>query len=440
MLYGAFFILMDIQELYKIFRQNPQITIDSRQCPAGGIFFALKGEHADGNRYAADALKNGCAWAVVDDPAVVKGPQYIPVSNTLQALQSLAEEHRKHLLLPVIAITGTNGKTTTKELLMNVLSRKYKVAGTRGNLNNHIGLPLSLLTATPETEILVLEMGANHPGEIADLCRIARPTHGLITNIGKAHLEGFGSLERIIETKTALYGSLRSNRGTIFYHQEDTVLKKKIKEGDRTVSYGTGKADYRFGEPVADPVLSFLWKSPNGSRKVETQLYGKYNFGNVMAALTIGAYFGVEEDDILGAIKDYVPANMRSQILRTGKNTVILDAYNANPVSMKFAIGEFAKQPDEKKALILGDMAELGRQSGKEHRKILELIRRKGFSGKNVYLAGKIFYRLSKHGEYPAFISTGELMDYLKKNPLENYLILVKGSRLMQMEDILPVI
>jgi len=441
MLYEAFFILMDIKELYKIYKDHPEVTIDSRVCPSGGLFFALRGTRTDGNRYAEDALRKGCAYAIVDDPKVVRGSGYILVKDTLKTLQGIAKEHRKHLNVPVLAITGSNGKTTTKELIMRILSRKYHVAGTIGNLNNHIGLPLSILKVRSDAEIVVLEMGANHPGEIAELCKIADPTYGIITNIGKAHLEGFVSVKQIIKTKTALYYYLRKNGGTIFFHQNDAILKDKLLPSDNLVSYGTnGQPDYLFADPRMNPYLSFLWKKTTGDKRVKTQLYGMYNFENVMAAITVGAYFGVEDDMILDAVNDYVPENMRSQIKQTGKNTVILDAYNANPTSMRYAIEEFAKQPAEKKALILGDMAELGEQSEVEHEKILQLVRNKDFSPENVFLAGEMFSRLSGHYKYLGFKTTRDLIDYLKKNTLRNYMILLKGSRLMKMEEVLSVI
>ncbi len=441
MLYEAFFVLMDIKELYKIYKDHPEVAIDSRVCASGGLFFALKGTRADGNRYAEDALRKGCAYAIVDDPNVVKGPAYLLVKDALKALQDIAKEHREHLNIPVIAITGSNGKTTTKELIVHILSHAFQVSGTSGNLNNHIGLPLTLLRTSKEAEILVLEMGANHPGEIAELCKIARPTHGIITNIGKAHLEGFLSLEQIIETKTALYDFLRKNDGIIFFHRNDTILNNNLLSSDYQVSYGTDeRSDYFFTDPVTDPYLSFLWKRSSGDKRIRTQLYGMYNLENVMAAITVAAYFGVEDDVILKAVYDYVAGNMRSQIIHTDKNIVILDAYNANPTSMRYAVEELSNQPHEKKALILGDMAELGEQALEEHDKILQLIRQKRFSPEKIFLAGKIFSSLSGEYGYKGFESTGDLIGFLGKNKLKNAMILVKGSRIMKMEEVLKVI
>ncbi|MCD6201477.1 MAG: UDP-N-acetylmuramoyl-tripeptide--D-alanyl-D-alanine ligase [Bacteroidales bacterium] len=432
---------MDIKELYKIYKDHPEVTIDSRICPAGGLFFALRGTRTNGNLYAEDALRKGCSYAIVDDPKAVRGSGYILVKDTLKALQGIAKEHREHLDIPVIAITGSNGKTTTKELILQILSHAFLVSGTYGNLNNHIGLPLTLLKTPKKAEVLVLEMGANHPGEIAELCKIARPTYGIITNIGKAHLEGFLSIEQIIETKTALYDYLRQNEGTIFFHWNNPVLKDNLLLSDHRVSYGTDeRSDYFFTDAIMDPYLSFLWKKSSGDKRVRTQLYGMYNLENVMAAITVAAYFGVEDNMILKAVYDYVAGNMRSQIVHTDKNIVILDAYNANPTSMKFAVEEFANQPNEKKALILGDMAELGEQALEEHEHILQLIRHKGFVPENVFLTGKIFSSLSGEYGYKGFVTTPDLISYLRKNSLKNYMILVKGSRIMKMEEVLTFI
>ena len=441
MIYEAFFIPMNIEKIYQIYLSHRKVTIDSRSCADGSVFFALKGDHVNGNQFAKDALDKGCAFAVVNDPAIVKDSRYILVKDPLRTLQELAGEHRRHLHIPVIAITGTNGKTTTKELAIRVLSKKYKVSGTTGNLNNHIGLPLTILGSHHDTDLLVLEMGANHPGEITGLCELADPTHGLITNIGKAHLEGFGTIEQIIDTKAALYRYLRKKKGTIFYNQDNEILKKELSPADVRISYGMDdQADYRFRNPVADPFLSFDWQSLSGDLKVTTRLYGLYNFENVMAAITIGAFFDVNETDILRAVKDYVPENMRSQVITTGKNTVIMDAYNANPTSMRLAIQEFIKQQGGKKVLILGDMLELGDKTEEEHERILQMIREHKFSPGRVFLSGKTFASLSSHFGYKGFEKTKELISYLRSYPIEDHLILIKGSRLMKMEEVVGVL
>lgn len=432
---------MNIKEIYQIFDRFPRVTIDSRECHRGSLFFALKGDHADGNGFAGEALKNGCAYAIVDNADVVENERYILVKDTLKTLQNLAREHRRQLHIPVIAITGTNGKTTTKELVKNVLTKKYRVTATSGNYNNHIGLPLTLLNASPYTDILVVEMGANHPGEIAALCAIARPSHGLITNIGKAHLEGFGTIKAIIKTKTELYNFLRTTGGIIFYPYTNEILRKELKKKDKKLSYGAdGHADFRFRDPMANPFLKFIWESLSGDRLVDTMLYGHYNFENAMASIAIGSYFNVDEDDIVEAVTDYIPGNMRSQVITTDRNTVIMDAYNANPTSMRFALESFFKQSAREKALILGDMFELGDQTDEEHDKILQMIVKDEYSKCNIFLVGETFYKLAKKYGLLAFPEVQSLSDYLKNHPLQNYFILVKGSRLMKLETILPLI
>ncbi len=432
---------MNNREVYNIFSRFPRVTIDSRECHRGCLFFALKGNHADGNHFAEAALRKGCAYAIVDNPEVVKDVRYILVKDTLKTLQDLAREHRRQLNIPVIAITGTNGKTTTKELVKNVLTKKYRVTATSGNYNNHIGLPLTLLNASPATDVLIVEMGANHPGEIAALCAIARPSYGLITNIGRAHLEGFGTIKEIIKTKTELYTFLRTRGGIIFYHYTDETLRNELKKEDKKISYGADDhADFRFRGSLADPFLKFTWESLSGDRLLDTRLYGHYNFENVMAAIAIGSYFNVDEDDIMEAVTNYVPDNMRSQLLKTDRNTVILDAYNANPTSMWVALEEFFAQPARKKALILGDMFELGDETVEEHDKILQTIMQKKSLHDKIFLAGETFYMLARKYGLLAFPEVQSLYDYLMKHPLHDYLILVKGSRLMKLENLLPVI
>ncbi len=389
--------------------------------------------------YASQALEKGCAYAVVSDPAVVHDERYILVKDTLSTLQELARYHRQQLDVPVLAITGTNGKTTTKELIIGVLSRKYKVTGTRGNLNNHIGLPMTLLAADRETGILVTEMGANHPGEIAFLCGIADPTHGIITNIGKAHLEGFGSFEKIVETKTELYDHLAKKGGVVFYNAGNPILKKEVRKVRNRISYGLeGEgADISFRRSGKGSPLRFIWNAPDGERLVKTRLYGSYNLENVMAAVAVGVGFGVPPEDITEAVSEYVPENMRSQVITTQKgNTVILDAYNANPTSMEFAILEFAGLEGDKKAVILGDMLELGSYAEGEHNRILKLLKMKGFEN-NVYLAGKYFAGVSGKYGYTGFSDSRELKAYLKRTNWTGYTILIKGSRLMQLEELL---
>ncbi len=429
---------MKLEALYSIYSSHPVIVIDSRKAEKGAIFFALKGEKYDGNAFARQALEKGCAYAVVSDPSYDDDDRFLLVEDPLKTLQELAAYHRQQLDIPVLAITGTNGKTTTKELILAVLSKKYRVTGTPGNLNNHIGLPLTLLSADKKTEILITEMGANHPGEIAFLCDIADPTHGLITNIGKAHLEGFGSYENIIRTKSELYEYLRKKGGVVFYNYDNKILKERAGKIRNRVSYGTNeKADISFRPKEGGTTLTFIWNAPGGERVLKTSLYGGYNLENAMAAIAVGVGFGISPDDIVSAVSGYVPANMRSQVIRTKRgNTVILDAYNANPASMRLAIDEFVKLEGERKAMILGDMLELGRYAEEEHEKILDLLKEKGME-ENVYLAGEIFFKFSGRYGYKGFKGTPAVKAFLKKNRFEGYTILIKGSRLMRLEALL---
>ena len=429
---------MKVEELYSIYSAHPVVITDSRDAEQGAVFFALKGEKYDGNAFARQALDKGCAYAVVSDPSLGDDDRFILVEDPLKTLQELAAYHRQQLDIPVLAVTGTNGKTTTKELIVAVLSKKFRVTGTQGNFNNHIGLPLTLLAADKTTEVLVTEMGANHPGEIAFLCDLAAPTHGLVTNIGKAHLEGFGSLENILRTKSELYDYLRKRGGVVFYNDDNDLLRERAGKIRNRVSYGTDeKADIPFRPLKEGKMLTFVWKAPGGERGVRTHLYGGYNLENAMAAVAVGVGFGVPPEDIVDAVSSYVPGNMRSQVIRTKRrNTVVLDAYNANPASMRSAIEEFVLLEGEKKAVILGDMLELGEYAEDEHEKILELLKEKGME-ENVYLAGENFFRLSVRYGYKGFEITTALKAFLEKNRLEGYTILVKGSRLMRLEELL---
>ncbi len=432
---------MKIEQLYTVFSRHPDIVIDSRKCKKGSLFFALKGEHQDGNIYALQALEKGCAYAVVSDPRLTGDDErLILVKDTLETLQKLARFHREKLDVPVIAVTGTNGKTTTKELIVAVLSRKFNVTGTLGNYNNHIGLPLTLLTADKNTEVLVTEMGANHPGEIALLCHIADPSHGLITNIGRAHLEGFGTFENIIKTKTELYTYLRKKGGVAFYNSGNEILSREVTKVHNRISYGLegsgAMITFRSGTGQ-DGMVEILWNAPDKKRNIKTHLYGEYNAENIMAAIAVGVGFGVEPQKIVQAVSSYIPGNMRSQVVRTEKgNTVILDTYNANPASMQNALEAFAAIGAEKKAVILGDMLELGEYSLKEHRRILELLKEKNIA-KEVYLVGDVFFRLADDFGYPGYRGKEGLKAILKEKMLQGYTLLVKGSRLMNLEEVM---
>ena len=354
---------MKIDTLYKIFVRNPKICTDSRNVSKGSIFFVLKGESFNGNKFAAQALKQGSSYAVVNEQKYVTDERYILVDDVLFSLQQLALFHRMHFNIPVIAITGTNGKTTTKELISNILAKRHHVVSTFGNLNNHIGVPLSLLKIKDNTEIVIIEMGANHRGEIAKLCELALPSHGMITNIGTAHLEGFGNIETIIRTNTELYEYLDKKGGTIFFNKGNDILVDHLSEiGCKKISYG-GKSENYSGIIISSvPTLEMKVLIDNNSFALKTNMFWAYNFENVLAAIRIGLYFNVEIKTIINAVESFKPINNRSQIVNTAVNTLICDAYNANPTSMKLAIDDFLLINNVKKVLILGDKPDYGRK------------------------------------------------------------------------------
>lgn len=427
---------------------HPVITTDSRNCPEGSIFFALKGERFDGNQYAAEVLQKGCVCAVVDDASVIPAgdDRYFLVPDVLTTLQELAAYHRQQLTIPIIGITGTNGKTTTKELTNAVLSQKYNVLATQGNLNNQIGVPLTLLKIRPEHQIAIIEMGANHPMDIADLCAIVRPDYGLITNVGKAHLLGFGSLEGVVEAKTKLYDSLRLTNGSAFLDVKNELLVPKS-TGLNTITYN-GSSEVT-GEMIdCSPYLKVSLSA--GSEKVEihTNLIGNYNLVNVIAASAVGHQFGVSINQIKAAIEGYQPQNMRSQLVDLGHdNYMILDAYNANPTSMAAAISSFALNSAAHKNLILGDMRELGEESDKEHLRILQSLAELSGTFDAILLVGAEFTKayltlpdqvvadLARHtsrcyADVDALCADSSALDNLVGTTL------VKGSRGIQLEKI----
>lgn len=429
---------MDLQHVYTLFRDHPQITTDSRNIPANSIFFALKGANFNGNCYAADALTRGAAFAVIDEPSFATDPRYIVVDDVLLCLQQLARYHRDQLQLPILAITGTNGKTTTKELVAAVLARKFKVNFTQGNLNNHIGVPLTLLSMSEETEFGVVEMGANHPGEIKALCEIANPDYGLITNIGMAHLEGFGSFEGVIRTKSELYDFLRAKNAKCFVNADNRLLVQQAAGLDQ-VSYGTSTDYFMPGETVSTGnylVVKALF--PKGWLYLKSRLVGDYNTENLLAAACIGNYFGVESLQIQEALEEYTPTNNRSQLIQKEKNIVIMDAYNANPSSMMAALINFAKIENDNKCIVLGDMLELGEASDEEHQKVVNFIDDQNFS--IVLLVGQQFAKTTDRKEKEKFEHVELLLNYLKTQPIENKLILIKGSRGIHLEKILELI
>ncbi|HEY9113705.1 MAG TPA: UDP-N-acetylmuramoyl-tripeptide--D-alanyl-D-alanine ligase, partial [Bacteroidales bacterium] len=378
-----------IEELYAHFRKYPVISTDTRKDVKDTIFFALSGGSFNGNQFAKTALKKGAALAVVEDPHFYKkGGKYFLVDNALETLQQLAVYHRSFYKNPLVAITGSNGKTTTKELIAAVLGTTYRTTATQGNYNNHIGVPITLLQLTNKTEIAVIEMGANHQGEIANLCEFAKPGFGMITNIGKAHLEGFGSYEGVIKAKNELYDYLRKSKGQVIVNADDPLLMQLSEEIDRQ-TYGCEKADIQGEITSFKPFLHIKWKKDKTVYEIETALYGSYNFYNIMAAISVGCFFKISPAKINQAIANYIPTNNRSQQFVTKKNKIILDAYNANPVSMAGAINSFKAFEPENPWLILGDMFELGDSSIEEHKKIIELLVEKEFE--NVLLVGKVF-------------------------------------------------
>ena len=427
---------MSIIDLYDLFIHNPQITTDSRNCPKGSIFFALKGDKFDGNQYAGKALASGCVYAVIDNPDYYIGERTILVDNVLKTLQQLAHHHRKVLGLPIIGITGTNGKTTTKELLAAVLSTKFNLLYTEGNFNNHIGVPLTLLRLTHDHEMAVIEMGASHPGDIKELVDIVHPNYGIITNVGRAHLEGFGSFEGVIRTKGELYDYIRRSKGKIFIKKENEYLQS-IAKGIEQITYGNGDDAFASGQVVScDPFLVFNWKQQGKLHTVETHMIGSYNLDNVLAAVAVGRFFKIPAERISRAIAAYEPTNNRSQFKKTDNNELIIDAYNANPSSMKVALDNFITMPVQPKAIILGDMRELGPTSDELHAEVVAQIKKGQFD--KVFLCGEHFSKVGK--EFSPFATTEALVEELRKQPLKGYHILIKGSHSMGLEKLADIL
>lgn len=433
---------MDINKLHEIFLSCGQnICTDTRKIAPGAVFFALKGDNFNGNRFAAQALASGCAYAVVDEPGAGNGEKFILVKDVLAALQQLANYHRKQFNIPVIAITGSNGKTTTKELVHAVLSKKFNLQYTRGNLNNHIGVPLTLLSLKAEHEMAVVEMGANHVGEIDALCRIAEPGYGVITNIGKAHLEGFGGIEGVKKGKSELYRFLKEVNGTVFVHGDDDVLMELCAANNK-VTYGTKKLYDIVGKySESNLFVELAWRTRytasdlKDAPYVRSNIVGVYNYYNALCAACIGNFFKVEDNLIQEAIEGYVPTNNRSQLQKTSSNVLILDYYNANPSSMSLAIENFSHMQFQNKMLVLGDMLELGDEAFKEHALILQLLRERQLE--DYILVGPIFYALQKEKAFPDSVSAAE---YMKANASKNKTILVKGSRGIALEKVVEVL
>jgi UDP-N-acetylmuramoyl-tripeptide--D-alanyl-D-alanine ligase len=425
-------MITGIENLYARYSESGMISTDTRKIVPRSMFFALKGDKFNANEFADEALQRGASYVVIDDDRFKKTDRHILVRNVLQTLQDLARYHRNQLRIPVIALTGSNGKTTSKELTSAVLSKKFKTYATTGNLNNHIGVPLTLLAIDRTVEIAVVEMGANHVGEISLLCGIANPTHGFITNIGKAHIGTFGGYENIIRGKAELFEHLTANKGTVFVNSTNPVLRQLAKPFSDPVYY-PAKGDYYHAELIsADPLVKVQTED---GEEVSTNLIGGYNFENIAVALCMGKYFGVDPKAANSAIAHYVPGNMRSQVMKKADNTIILDAYNANPSSMQAAIDSLASMQTPNKVLILGDMFELEGEADKEHQAIGKLIKEKGFT--NVYLCGTLFKAALR--EIPAakyFGRKDELIQELRQFPIRNATVLVKASRGIGLETI----
>ena len=444
---------MDIKELYKLYQQHPCITTDSRDCPKDSIFLALKGESFDGNKFAASAIEKGCAYAIIDEAEYKQDDRFILVDNCLQTFKDLAREHRRQFDIPVIGITGTNGKTTTKELIAAVLQQKYNVLYTQGNFNNDVGVPKTLFRLSKENEIAVIEMGASHPGDIKTLVETAEPTCGLITNVGKAHLQGFGTFEGVIKTKCELYDYLRSKQDSLIFINADNehLINQIGDEDDIWLSPYSTDPEKQYscisGEIIeCNPFLKFRWREPlmvleeegrsTKWHKVQTQLVGSYNIDNLLAAIAVGINFGVDRKKICEALENYVPSNNRSQMTITAKNHLVVDAYNANPSSMKAALENFSLMRADHKMAILGQMGELGADSDKEHRQLISYLETAGYD--EVWLVGDNFHDIPC--PFRKFHDVEEVKAAIQEHCPEGYYILIKGSnsnKLFQLPELL---
>ena len=427
---------MIIEELYQHFKQCSAVSTDTRKIEEGSLFFALKGDNFNGNNFASQALSSGAKYCVIDEKQYATDERYLVVEDVLKALQQLATYHRKQLKIPIIALTGSNGKTTTKELINAVLSKKYDTTATQGNLNNHIGVPLTLLQMKESTEIGIVEMGANHPNEIGSLCEIAHPNYGLITNFGKAHLEGFGSIEGVIKAKSELYDYLMAHQKTIFVNENDHLQVRQTLDS---------KNVYKFGLLTSlDTMLEIIDTQPYVTLRynqsvIKSRLTGNYNFNNIAVAIAIGSYFDVDPKDIISAIEDYTPTNNRSQIIEKDSNTIIMDAYNANPTSMLAALENFKQLHQERKIIFLGDMFELGQTAEIEHQFIVDYLEKNDLG--KVYLIGKNFFKtkvqLAKIKKFETF---DDLKLNIQNHPVKDSFLLIKGSRGMALERILELL
>lgn len=424
---------MTIPELYNIYRQFPSVQTDTRKLQKDDLFFALKGDKFNGNAFALKALELGAAYAVIDEDVNSNDSRLIKVDNALETLQQLAKLHREQFSVPFIAVTGSNGKTTTRELVHAGLLSHYKTYSTIGNLNNHIGIPLTILKIKEDAEMVVIEMGANHQKEIEGYCKIAQPTHGIISNVGKAHLEGFGGIEGVRKGKGELYDFLRCNDGTAFAFYDLDYLHEMSKGIKEVIWYGTGEGEVCGTVLASEPFVEVGITKGASFSTIKTNLVGDYNLPNILCAITVAKYFYVPDEKIKSSLENYVPANSRSQLIEAGTNKIILDAYNANPTSMKAAIENFNKIHAGKKILVLGGMMELGEASVNEHKKLVNLIDKYNF--RSVILVGGDFEK--NHGDNIYFQTAEEASAYIKKANLQHTYFLIKGSRSMQMEKVL---
>ncbi|QNK62746.1 UDP-N-acetylmuramoyl-tripeptide--D-alanyl-D-alanine ligase [Pedobacter sp. PAMC26386] len=433
--------MSQIESIYQHYLSHPVVCTDTRSISAGCLFFALKGEHFDANTFASEALKQGAAFAIIDNADFKANDKCILVADVLTVLQDLARHHSSQLRIPIIGLTGSNGKTTTKELINAILAEKYQTFATKGNLNNHIGVPLSVLSITKNTEIAIIEMGANHQKEIEFLCTIAQPTHGMITNIGMAHLDGFGGFEGVKKGKAELFAYLKNTDGIAFINQDNAViLEMSIVAGlNHLVYYGTEGENSVTGQLLkSDPLIELSWKKQEESFQVKANLTGAYNFENVLAAICIADFFDLSPDQINDGLSGYFPNNNRSQLTKTATNTVICDFYNANPSSMAAALGNISILQAKTKVAIIGDMFELGPETEKQHHEIAALAEKSGLD--TVILIGKHFYALKNEFKGLFFNTPKDAEAWLKDNPLTDSLVLLKGSRGMALEQLLPLL
>ena len=427
---------MDISKIYELFNKYKSVSIDTRSIKPNDIFFAIKGPNFDGNNFALQAIKTGASYVISDNPSISKkSEKIIYVENSIKALQKLANYHRRKLNTKIIAITGSNGKTTSKELIFNVLKTKYKTTATKGNLNNHLGVPLSLLEINENTEFGIIEMGANHLNEIAQLCKIAEPSFGYITNFGNAHLEGFGSIEGVIKGKSELYNYLKNNKNLIFHNSENIKQTSLINNYKNTYSFGiNSKSNCIINKSKSENTLNVSFQN----KIIKSTIYGDYNFENICIAIAIGKFFKVDFNNIKKGIESYIPKNNRSQISLKNNNTIILDAYNANPTSMSLALESFKKTNYKNKMIVLGDMFELGKDSNHYHQEITNSLEK--INDSTIYIVGEYFCNTKHSDRIKSFSSTKELINNLSKTNVSDYSILIKGSRGMQLEKIIEFI